>query len=540
MPASPLEPSHKTQFKSTLRQTASQSHSVRISSSAAHPWPAPDLGQDHLEAHEWTYLAEGGKSLLLRFDGDAENAKGSWLNHNGTRAVALKLSKRKRARQAQADPGKAELPLDRPSFESQVVAPLIQRTTLIPFSSNIDLDGQFAQMFLERVSARVEMQRPAERRAADGIDDEQTRIEITEDLSWSGPTEKAEVGSMPVLAVEIKPKWLFGDGDGCSRTRKHAVLKANGKLDTEGWNQLYEPLDLVSKQPDRIDRAVQALVRDWRRGGNNLRLFVDGKMALGDGKNDTDLTALLKKLNPSLQARTVEDGLIPILVHCLSGAAMQAILALLAQLQQELPPCDLQSLAHWWQTQHDGQPLSDASLGQNNDLLSEPTVEEFAEYVQDWLEHQKANEGDQPSKAAEEGMAATLRQAILGTMLSATFKDCSIFLRLSPTAATVEAAQAAADSNDTAKDFQEQTATSAVESHDNKDDNERAAPYADAPTHKAAEPTTNTTAKEETSFGFNVRLIDLDPKPIGKLPHWLQLDRDIEAAWQAWRKEHGV
>lgn len=195
MPTSPLDPSHTTQFKSTIRKPQ-QSSAPSGSSSAS--WPSSGfLSQASFDPASWTYLAEGGKSLLLRFDGDHEQARNGWLNHNATRALALRMGKIPReaaGSSTAATSSSSSQGVDRGAFEDQVIAPLLARKSLLPSSLSLKLpDG----VFLEKTSGKIEMSRPKKRRAVDGIDVQAFAVEAIEDLTWCLPGDE-------LLAVEIK------------------------------------------------------------------------------------------------------------------------------------------------------------------------------------------------------------------------------------------------------------------------------------------------------------------------------------------------
>lgn len=265
--------------------------------------PLAAFGPQHLEPSEWSYLAEGGKSLLLRFVGDPQAARNGWTNHNATRALALRLMKKSR-RDPQGGAGTApnapaqsvsHPSFDRQLYETDVLKPLLQvrrGSPLVPASRRIDLSAtdNDTNVFLRKVSGRVEIHRPRERRATDGIDLEAGYLEIVEDMTWTGP------GSH-LLAVEIKPKWLFKpDTSRYSRYRRQQVLKRGAELTKEDFEAMYDPLDLVSGDTQRIHKAAAGLVTDWRQQGNNLRLFVDGVPAKvsacarsGIGRNSTSV-----------------------------------------------------------------------------------------------------------------------------------------------------------------------------------------------------------------------------------------------------------
>lgn len=525
MPTSPLEASHTTLFKSSIRKTPPHPASTAIPADPSGAWPSSLLSHSHLEPHEWTYLAEGGKSLLIRFDGDCHAAKNGWVNHNASKALALRLSKKPRGDDLTSKEAASSTGCDRDLFESRVAGPLLGSKSLLPCSTKLTLPK--GNTFLQKVAARIEMQRPRERRAADGIDVSADYIEVVEDLSWSPPRNTGGAASTSVLAIEIKPKWLFSNDptSSASRYRKHHVLRIPD-ISKADFDALYEPLDLVSGDSKRIQRAAEGLTQNWLAGGNNLRVFVDGKSV--HPSNASSIQPLLASLSNSTQSASssVVDTLASILTQVVSSNQVKEILSRLARLQASLAPIDLESLSTWFsaQTRSDSSTPFATTNADHSDLIASPALDEFATYAQDWLALQASqSQGDR-----EADVALTLRQAIIGTVLSATFKDCSLFLRLSPRHANTPTA---AQQQHT---VQAETVTAATEYEDtegtgtSRDD----APYLS----RTAQASPSTASHDQIPFGYTVKIIDVDPKPVDKLPHWLSLERQIEQAYAEWTK----
>lgn len=235
-------------------------------------WPPNELPATAHSA-DWDYLAEGGKSLLLRYVGDTDTGRAQgWLNHDKTRALALRLTKADRNDDAQTSLIEGVALLHRSAFERDVIEPLLKRTNLIPYSQVLTLDDS-KRTFLDEIAAKIDKTRPMERKEFGQAALIVSVITAVEDITWF-PHEA------PALCLELKPKWLFGTGP-VSRYRKHQVLKCQGEISLQVFEELYEPLDLISGIPTRIAKAAWGLVRDWLRGGNNLRVFVGGKTVVG-------------------------------------------------------------------------------------------------------------------------------------------------------------------------------------------------------------------------------------------------------------------
>jgi hypothetical protein len=75
---------------------------------------------------------------------------------------------------------------------------------LLPPTARIPLEDE-QSLFLEKVAARIELARPAERRRVAGVDLKADFVDVVEDLTWAAPGDE-------VLAVEIKVSPNYGSG----------------------------------------------------------------------------------------------------------------------------------------------------------------------------------------------------------------------------------------------------------------------------------------------------------------------------------------
>lgn len=257
-------------------------------------WPPKTLNVDDIAAKDWQYLAEGGKSLLLRYNGDADHGRAlGWLNHNGTRALAIRLTKAEAA-SAHSDDGvsahESDNNSDRTAFEAEVVSLLLSNAHLLPVTCTLPLPAGSGPSLLRALADQVQNHRPAHRLSQNDIDLNATTLDVVDDLTWSPPSEET-------LCIELKPKWLFGPLP-FSRYRKHQVLRSQGSLTNAEFEELYEPSDLASGDQDRVRRAVTGLVSDWKRDGNNLRIFVRGTAVTFD-----DCQVSVQPIRPMSQPR---------------------------------------------------------------------------------------------------------------------------------------------------------------------------------------------------------------------------------------------
>ncbi|PWN25715.1 hypothetical protein BDZ90DRAFT_233725 [Jaminaea rosea] len=584
------------------------------------PWPSVEMlskyRQDELlDANDWHYLAEGGKSLLVRYMGPqtckdpktGQDTPVPWTSPDGRRALALRMDKRKRRGPPPAVqklkvnvqheftetscPPSADSRLEWPAteryaFETTVITNFLRGlssgsgTPASPSSSQSDGEttgeqwecseappylspllpynrrlvcrwhGRKRLAFLEAIANAAEPHRPSHRREMDEIDiDCPDALDVIEDLSWT-PRDGVD---QDVLCVEIKPKWLFEPGDDevssgkddsrpISRYRKHAILKADGALTPQEVDDLYEPLDLASADPPRVRRALQGLVRNWQKGGNNLRLFCRGaqqpaRASSGVEGNNPLANALERLINAQKGSSNLSlttdaaDLVTPALLPALLSPRFQALVARLGFLQRSLVPGPRGDLAHlkalWdMSSEKKGRKLEDATLtGDKKDepMFFDPSMHDWNDFLTYWFSK------EDPSQRSEDWAASTttpapardtkrarggeasgggnhsrssdivtpptwkeMRHALIGTLLSGTFKDASIWIRI-PMPSSAE--------------LQSQSA------------NEGHPGYVD---------------------GRSIHLIDVDPKPMKKLSHWLQLDDDIERSYREWKAKHAI
>lgn len=563
-----------------------------------------------LDANQWSYLAEGGKSLLVRYTGPTTvaGAHVPWISPDGSRALALRIEKRqckpwgavdgiKKRRVTVDDPkrlyGRSNSSLNqsdvfvrRLAYEEDVITPLLKGLPhtltaavapslqpklypLLPFHDDLDYHWSAISKrfdFLEQLANRIEADRPASRRAKDEIDiDCPDVIEVVEDLSQASPEQE-------VLCVEIKPKWLFNTSTTSatySRYRKHAILKSGATLTPQEVDELYEPLDLASGNSERVEKALRALVKVWRQGGNNLRVFdSSSRLPRGGGGSalDAEATAALESMLQRLVAAShaaqqtassnTDELLVSALLPIATSKPFRSLIKRLAHLQRHLCPGargDLSHLDELWRlwTQND-RPLRFASFstdGNSSSPLSEPSPDAWIDFVEDWQAMEKQARAEATWKrsapparqaaaaatsammrAVAEGMSPihsrtgmpipddalselacrgqklwsklencrdeAMRNAVLGALCSASFKDCSIWIRVPVPQPTNTVGAVAGGHSSVAQ-----------------------RPWLDSVTF---------------------HLIDVDIKPVSKIKHWLQLDEDIEECFEAWKEKHGI
>ena len=113
------------------------------------------------------------------------------------------------------------------------------------------------------------------------------------------------------------------------------------------------------------------------------------------------------------------------------------VLETLSSLQRSLDPLDIEGLAALWRRAEEPstgtRPLGDSDA-------QEPTLQEWTHFVDTYLAQDPPSEGINGTGRAGRGSAPAvidLRHYCLAYLLSATFKDCSMIVRLQPSSTDV-------------------------------------------------------------------------------------------------------
>ncbi|KAH9928197.1 inositol-pentakisphosphate 2-kinase [Fomitopsis serialis] len=416
----------------------------------------------------WRYIAEGGSAIVFSYVGPVH---------------PLFTNKVLRLRKIAVKPATIDVPapaprrgdLDDPVIAFQEVA--IRRLVpdeFLPHVQVVKVDKAWVQLLAEAAEAS----RPEARRVEDRVDtDRETAVLADNLIGGSG------------CAVEIKPKWgflpcpdLFSPTTRSIKTRTcrfcmHARMKGAAEKDVPSD---FCPLDLYSGNESRVRVALRALWDAWVRtegGINNLRIFANGRV-LKPASDSLLAPATEVMPDPSLDTLRTQfcDALLPFLLNT-------PVLRLLSFRQRTLDPLDIEGLSAFWGRIHSDDE-SDPPLGFSE---AEPTPEEWTRFIDKYLVVCDTCVG---VKAEPEPNKAELRYHCLAYLLSATFKDCSLMIRMGNRAGTVSLDGGAGDPVDA----------------DQQD------------------PHTRAIAPSE------VKLIDLDIKSIKRLAKWEKLDREIATA----------
>lgn len=254
----------------------------------------------------------------------------------------------------------------------------------------------------------------------------------------------------------------------------------------------YCPLDLFSGDENRLRQAIRSLWGDWVASDatvNNLKIFAAGKYIRPSevcyhtihSISYSGLTVQVENILAEGQARNKDMNMIEdIFVESLGRSLLQTkVLRMLSDLQRNLDILDIEGLSELWKeaelaTLEQSDAGSTTPLGSKSSHIpiSEPGISDWTEFLDTFTSssRERLARGDPSPK--------DLHYYLNAHLLSATFKDCSIIVRL---------------------DFLR-----------SRDDFER-----------------------ETAPYYPVMVIDLDPKSMNKLGTWEELDREIVAAYSS-------
>ncbi|KAI7874719.1 hypothetical protein K492DRAFT_211387 [Lichtheimia hyalospora FSU 10163] len=318
-----------------------------------------DIGLSQVE--HWIYGAEGNATIVLRYVGDNSHFIG----------YILRLKKQSTLSKDQGPPPQFSL-----DFSNQVITPLIGPEYMVPLS----IVG-VSQEFLEAISIKIEIHRP-ERRRSRQLDPTQQWGFLAPDLTYQYP-----------WAIELKPKWGFKPASSkihpehrhikkrTCRFCMHSCLK-HSRTDLE-----YCPMDLYSRDPIRVQRALKALRRE-----KHLH------------KNYQTHGRYQHELQDESIAPWMEDFLQQVLCR-------DPILTRLYRLQRQLDRMDIEHIWSIYTSVCNGQPL--------------PGVHDINTWKQ-VVERFKARSASSSDTHHEDDY----QQHLFEFVLSMIFKDCSIFISI--------------------------------------------------------------------------------------------------------------
>ena len=127
------------------------------------------------DPRHWTYIAEGGSTIVFSYDGPRNH-------HVDGTVIRLRKSLLPRSDSAPSTPGVESQDVDDPTvdFQEHVVSRLVP-PEFLPHLEHVQVE----RGWLERMVSLHDEQRPAKRRAKDGIDVDRTRAVLATDLIGS-------------------------------------------------------------------------------------------------------------------------------------------------------------------------------------------------------------------------------------------------------------------------------------------------------------------------------------------------------------------
>ncbi|KAG5647307.1 hypothetical protein DXG03_000845 [Asterophora parasitica] len=374
----------------------------------------------------WKYVSEGGATIVFSYFGPSNpQFDGTVLRLRKTLATSVEES----SFVENTTDGEQDDPML--EFQHKCMERLIPVEHL-PRLEPVHID----RTWLESLAALRDAERPEDRRRRDRIDVTRTKGILATDLvggDW--------------VAVEIKPKWAFLPNPAhlsdATRSIKmqtcrfcmHSAMKARaGDAVPLG----YCPLDLFSGDETRIRTAIYGLWAAWDESKgtvNNLKIFVRGRKITRDEaslilSSDVDAAMSTEDIREHFTA-----ALLPLLLDT-------PVLLTLSKIQRTLDPLDIEGLSHLWRLRETTSPPSThAALGTDEprdephtaapiDVSSlvltspEPTTSDWIDFLDTYLSETI------PQLDHTYPDLDNLRYYLLAYLLSATFKDCSIIVRL--------------------------------------------------------------------------------------------------------------
>ncbi|OWZ62860.1 inositol-pentakisphosphate 2-kinase [Cryptococcus neoformans] len=339
---------------------------------------------------DWAYIAEGGAHIVFSYQGQSKTY--------ATRALRVRKPSATTESLAQAEENDVS-----GQWRRNILPKLVPRQ-LLTTSREVTLEEGWYKELL----AMVDVVRPAQRKSAiDLAAKGDRRGVLLEDL-----TSNVDDDGAITVAIEIKPKWGFLPCTGhlqppesvsikshVSRFRLHQHFR--GRAD----DPPYDPLDLFSGDKMRMRTALDGLWTMWeisRGKSNNWKVFIGSKEISPDD------------LQKGLLPVGGDDLVTNITQLTLSALQTSSALPLLKNLQQNLDPIDISSLAALFQAEHPNSPLF------YPDLIAEVSAVELNNFVDIYISD---------PQAGQRMDSWSLRERIIAYALSAIFKDCSLFIR---------------------------------------------------------------------------------------------------------------
>lgn len=447
------------------------------------------------EAHEWSYRGEGAANIVLAYNGSNPFFLGKVLR-------LQKTSDSKRSSCMDVSTSEPEHPVlskveqilwaDWPSVATATtVESLTQayaRHVMCPILGDELVDPGILVLvsseFLEFVAHNIHDARPSWRADISRVNIWGSTALLISDHSVFHPLAGIKGDVLSSFSVEIKPKCGFLPSSPyiaaensikrkVSRFAMHQVLKfSQGQIKSVSN---YSPLDLFSGSFEQIYKSIHDLFENPQ---NNLRVFVDGKACH---------TSLLNADIEVPKWAPVDEAL-KSCMSCSKGGRLKALKGLVSELlfgtdalknllaAQKLDTYDIEGVIHAYNKiaeQHSDVFPDCTNMGNMND-------------ADESSDHSQLIDFDKNIKDFD---LAESRKVVRDYLIAATAKDCSLMLT-----------------------FQEVPDNETVE--------------VDTECHKMIH-----CSETGKCYRCKMHFLDLDLKPLKKMPHYYRLDQDIVRAY---------
>ncbi|KAG1852840.1 inositol-pentakisphosphate 2-kinase [Suillus subalutaceus] len=351
---------------------------------------------------DWTYVSEGGATIVFSYRGP----------HNvqfSDHVLRLRKVAHGSSNSTLLDSNSEQPDDSMIAFQENIISKLVP-SEFLPSLVVVVLDEDWLRSLVVLRNG----DRPAERRQTDHIDVRRSKGVLATDL----------IGGTPI-AMEIKPKWGFLPTE-CHLSPETAALKTTTcrfcmhtsfRMEQGGIGTTYCPLDLFSRDETRIRKALGALWAGWYESHgslNNLRLFVEGRMAKPDDDHSMQLLAHFLTADESTDVQNLRESFTSALAQALLDSP---VLPLLSTLQRTLDILDVEGLSKLYT-----QTSSGSSCDGLGSLVPDPYMEEWEDFVEVYQSDHHSWDHTVPSPGH-------IRYYLMAYLLSATFKDCSIIIR---------------------------------------------------------------------------------------------------------------
>lgn len=249
-----------------------------------------------------------------------------------------------------------------------------------------------------------------------------------------------------------------------------------------------------------MKKALEGLWDDWVRCEgkiNNLRVFDEGRVVRPGVEEDMrkwagDMVGWVGMGDGGFSVETMKERFTNLLLPVILATP---VFRLLATLQRTLDPLDREGYVALRQlAQSTASPNTPESLDRNA-TETEPNLDEWRSFVDAYLSSHHTMDHHSPTSSME-----SLRYYTLAYLLSATFKDCSVVIRILPSSPSTPLSSS----------------------------NSLSPPLHSPNDMEALKETGASEGKERT---VQVKVIDLDPKTVRKLAQWERLDEEIVEAY---------